>query len=93
MSTQFAPQILADPPTVPRSVRNASTLWFAAVGAGAFEAGLAVAGMLADGSASLADVVPRMGFRLMVFAVASSWRCTCTCTCAWAAAGPVSPSR
>ncbi|MGJ6968658.1 hypothetical protein ACSDR0_42805 [Streptosporangium sp. G11] len=70
MSTQFAPQLLADPPTVPRSVRTASALWFAAVGAGAFEATLAVAGMLADGSASLTDLAPEMGFRLTVFAVA-----------------------
>ncbi|MEU4410902.1 hypothetical protein AB0F88_40895 [Streptosporangium sp. NPDC023963] len=70
MSTQFAPLPLSDPPTVPGSVKTAAALWFTAVGAGAFEAGLAVAGMLADGSASVADLAPEMGFRLTVFAVA-----------------------
>lgn len=69
-STQYVSQLQVSPPVVPATVRNASTLWFAAVGAGAFEAGLAVAGMLADGSASVADLAPGVGFRLTVFAVA-----------------------
>ncbi|MFI6455651.1 hypothetical protein ACIBF6_29310 [Streptosporangium amethystogenes] len=45
-------------------------LWFTAVGAGAFEAALAVTGMLVGGSASLADLAAGMGLRLTVFAAA-----------------------
>ncbi|MFD8532132.1 hypothetical protein ACFV0L_32435 [Streptosporangium canum] len=70
MSTQHAPQSAIRPSTVPATVRTASALWFTAVGAGAFEAALAVTGVLADGSASFTDLVPGLGFRLAVFAAA-----------------------
>ncbi|WP_432926101.1 hypothetical protein ACQPZZ_34795 [Microbispora sp. CA-135349] len=40
------------------------------MGAGVFESALAVAGMLADGSASLTGLAGGLGFRLTVFAAA-----------------------
>lgn len=70
MSTQYAPQLPIRPPTTPGTVKTATALWFVAVGAGAFEATLAVIDMLASGSASLADLVAGMGVRLAVFAAA-----------------------
>ncbi|MFF5210393.1 hypothetical protein [Streptosporangium sp. NPDC000396] len=74
MSTQYAPQPsnrpLTVPETIPETVKTASALWFIAVGAGVFEAALAVTGMLADGSASLTGLAAGLGFRLTVFAAA-----------------------
>ncbi|MEV0169213.1 hypothetical protein [Nonomuraea fuscirosea] len=66
MSAQF----LVNAPPVPPSVKTASSLWFTAVGAGVFEAALAVAGMLAEGSASLIGLAGGLGIRLAVFAAA-----------------------
>ncbi|MDP9863105.1 MULTISPECIES: hypothetical protein [Streptosporangium] len=67
---QHAPQTLNSPPAVPAAVKTASALWLTAVGAGAFEAALAVTGALVSGSASFADLAGGLGFRLAVFAVA-----------------------
>ncbi|MEV7808277.1 hypothetical protein AB0O28_35545 [Microbispora sp. NPDC088329] len=63
-------QLLVGSPSVPAPVKTASSLWFTAVGAGVFESALAVAGMLADGSASLTGLAGGLGFRLTVFAAA-----------------------
>ncbi|GII81931.1 hypothetical protein Sru01_69130 [Sphaerisporangium rufum] len=70
MSKQHATQSPTRSSTVPESIKAASGFWFTAVGAGAFEAGLAVTDMLADGTASLADLAAGLGLRLTIFAMA-----------------------
>ncbi|TDE36560.1 hypothetical protein E1295_35045 [Nonomuraea mesophila] len=55
----------AQPPPV---VRTAATLWLAAVALGAVEAVLIVSGILGEGSATLTELLPGLGFRLAVFA-------------------------
>ncbi|MFD1933523.1 MULTISPECIES: hypothetical protein [Nonomuraea] len=52
---------------VPAPVRASATLWFAAVGAGAFEAALAVGQALSAG-APFSDLAGGLAFRLAVFA-------------------------
>ncbi|MEV4292165.1 hypothetical protein AB0K40_42230 [Nonomuraea bangladeshensis] len=54
----------------PASVKTASALWFIAVGAGVFEAALAVSGMIAAGTASFASLAGGLGLRLTIFAAA-----------------------
>lgn len=54
----------------PASVKTASALWFTAVGAGVFEAALAVSGMIAAGTASFASLAGGLGLRLTIFAAA-----------------------
>lgn len=70
MSPRHAQQNLSHP-TAPGAVRTATALWFVAIGAGVFEAVLAVTGLLADGSATLPEIVVGIGVRLTVFAVAA----------------------
>lgn len=55
------------PAPVPAPVRASSTLWFAAVGAGAFEAALAVGQALSAG-APFSAIAGGLAFRLAVFA-------------------------
>ncbi|MER7209132.1 hypothetical protein [Streptosporangium sp. NPDC000239] len=61
-------QLLAGSPSVPASVRSAASLWFIAVGTGAFESALAVADLLARGTASATGLAGGLGLRLAVFA-------------------------
>ncbi|MET9342611.1 hypothetical protein [Nonomuraea sp. NPDC003804] len=53
--------------TLPASVKASSTLWFAAVGAGAFEAALAVGQALSAGT-PFSALAGGLAFRLAVFA-------------------------
>ncbi|OQO91014.1 hypothetical protein B1813_16070 [Saccharomonospora piscinae] len=55
---------------VPRPVLTASRMWLVAVAAGVFEMVLAVADLLAEGTASPGEIVAGVGVRLVVFAVA-----------------------
>ncbi|TDC93988.1 hypothetical protein E1292_40360 [Nonomuraea deserti] len=67
LTRQSTPQPTQPPPVV----QTAATLWLAAVALGAFEAVLIVSGILGEGSATLAELLPGLGFRLVVFAGAT----------------------
>ncbi|WP_214412737.1 hypothetical protein [Sphaerisporangium fuscum] len=70
MPTRHASLPVSAPALVPSTVRSAALLWFTAVGAGVFEAVIAVAGMIVDGTASFANVAAGLGIRLVVFVAA-----------------------
>ncbi|TDD20944.1 hypothetical protein [Nonomuraea diastatica] len=59
------------PTQAPPVVQSAAALWLAAVALGAFEAVLIVSGIVGEGSATLAELLPGLGFRLAVFAGAT----------------------
>ncbi|NUU21633.1 MAG: hypothetical protein HOV68_08985 [Streptomycetaceae bacterium] len=61
-----APESIAPP----APVRGAFALWVTAVAAGVFETVLAVIGLIADGSASTAELTVGIGVRVVVFGVA-----------------------
>ncbi|WP_433246160.1 hypothetical protein ACQPYK_44740 [Streptosporangium sp. CA-135522] len=69
-SATAASATAASATAAPANVRTASALWFIAVGAGVFEAALAVTGLLADGSASLSGLAGSLGIRAGIFALA-----------------------
>ena len=54
------------PPEPPLAVRSATTLWFAAIGAGVVESVLGVLGALADGS-SVFGLLLQVAFRAIVY--------------------------
>ncbi|MEO3891225.1 hypothetical protein [Nonomuraea sp. B5E05] len=64
-------QSTTPPVQPPPVVQTAATLWLAAVALGAFEAVLIVSGILGEGSATLAELLPGLGFRVAVFAGAT----------------------
>ncbi|PZG25402.1 hypothetical protein C1I98_34670, partial [Spongiactinospora gelatinilytica] len=58
-------------PALPRNIATAAALWLAAVGAGVLESATTMAGLLAGGSATLADLAPQIGLRLAVYTAAA----------------------
>ncbi|MEU6714932.1 hypothetical protein ABZ897_26005 [Nonomuraea sp. NPDC046802] len=59
---------LRKPDSPPPSVQAAVTLWLTAVALGAFETVIMVSRTLLEGTATIAELAPGVGFRLAVFA-------------------------